>query len=181
LSRADLVLASTGAIEPVVTADAVARAMEGRDGRPLVLLDLALPRDVDPTCADIPGVVVRDLDSLRETLLPSPEQLAEVARVRDIIAAEAPRFAAWQRAYGMAPLLEALQARVENIRVREIDRAAGKLSALEPSERETVDALTRAIAAKLLHAPLVTLKSAAGSPEGEALARALRRLFGLED
>ena len=181
LSRADLVLASTGAPEPVVTADAVTRAMVGRDDRPLVLLDLAVPRDVDPACADIPGVVLRDLDSLRETLAPTPEQLAEVARVREIIAAEAPRFAAWQRGYALAPLLEALQTRVEGIRARELERAGGKLAALEPGEREAVEALTRAIAAKLLHDPLVAVKSAAGSPDGEALARALRALFRLED
>ena len=104
-----------------------------------------------------------------------------IDRVRAIIATEAPKFAAWQRAYALAPLLESLHSRIESVRAREIERAAGKLGALEPSERDAVESLTRAITAKLLHDPVTAVKAAAGSPEGEALARALRALFRLED
>jgi glutamyl-tRNA reductase len=181
LERADLVLSSTGSPDPVITRDAVVDAMTARRGRMLVMLDLAVPRDVDPGVRSVDGVVVRDLDDLREALAPGPEQLVEVDRVQGIIAEEVPRFTAWQRAYHLAPLIEALQLRGEEARAREIRRAAARLSGLSEGEREAVELLTRAIVAKLLHRPIAAVKHAAGSSEGESLARALRELFDLGD
>jgi glutamyl-tRNA reductase len=181
LERADLVLSSTGSPDPVITRDAVLEAMAARRGRTLVLLDLAVPRDVDPGVRSVDGVVVRDLDDLREALAPGPEQLVEVDRVQGIIAQEVPRFVAWQRAHRLAPLIEALQLRGEEARAREIKRAAARLSGLSEDEREAVELLTRSIVAKLLHGPIAAVKHAAGSSEGESLARALRELFDLGD
>jgi glutamyl-tRNA reductase len=181
LARADLVLSSTGSSEPVITRELVAEAVGPRADRPLVLLDLAVPRDVDPAVAEIDGVVVRDLDDLRETLAPGPEQLHEVERVRAIIEQEVPRFTRWQRAHHLAPLLEALQARGEQVREREIKRAAARLAGLDEGEREAVEALARSIVAKLFHGPVTAVKHAAGTAEGEALARALRDLFDLPE
>lgn len=179
LAESDLVLASTGSSAPVVTAELVEDAMRDRAGRPLTLLDLALPRDVDPACAGIPGVTVRDLDALRDVLAPTADQLAEVERVREIIAAEVPRFIAWRRSHALAPLIESLLERAEAVRSREIARAGLKLGELSADQRDAVEALTRAIVAKLLHGPLTSVKNAAGTPEAEALARALRDMFGL--
>src|SRR5439155_13533879 len=99
LAAADLVLSSTGAPEPVITRDMVADAVAARGSRPLVLLDLAVPRDVDPEVSSLDGVVLRDLDDLREGLKPGPEQLFEVERVREIVADEIPKFTRWQRAH----------------------------------------------------------------------------------
>jgi glutamyl-tRNA reductase len=180
MERADLIISSTGAAAPIVTRDVLDGVMARRRDRPLMILDLAVPRDVDPACADIPGVSVRDLDALREALAPTAEQLLEVGRVAAIVDAETPRFVAWQRAHRLAPLMETLQKRAESVRAREIQRAASKLAALDPSEREAVEALTRAIVAKLLHEPVTALKERAGSPEGDALARALEELFDLD-
>jgi len=179
LARADLVLSSTGSPEPLITREMVADALASRGGRPLVLLDLAVPRDVDPEVRSVEGVVLRDLDDLREALVPGPEQLTEVSAVREIIAEEVPRFAAWQRAHHLAPLLEALQARGEDARARELKRAAARLADLSDEEREAVEMLTRSIVAKLMHDPVAAVKQKAGTAEGEALARALRELFDL--
>jgi len=181
LSRADLVLSSTGSPEPMITRDMVAEAMATRADRPLVLLDLAVPRDVDPAVRSVDGAILRDLDDLREALLPGPEQLLEVERVREIVREEVPRFTRWQRAHHLAPLLEALQARGEDARARELRRAAARLAELSDREREAVEVLTRSIVAKLLHDPVAAVKQKAGTGEGEALARALRELFDLPD
>jgi glutamyl-tRNA reductase len=180
LSRADLVLCSTGSPEPLITREMVAEAVSGR-GRPLVLLDLAVPRDVDPEVRSVEGVVLRDLDDLREALKPGPEQLNEVQAVGAIVAEEVPRFTKWQRSHHLAPLLEALQTRGEDARTRELKRAAGRLADLSDEEREAVEMLTRSIVAKMLHDPVAAVKHKAGTAEGEALARALRELFDLRD
>jgi glutamyl-tRNA reductase len=181
LARADLVLSSTGSTDPIITREMVSEAMAGRENRPLVLLDLALPRDVDPDVRSLDGVVLRDLDDLRDALAPDAEQLAEVRSVRAIIAAEVPRFSQWQRSHHLAPLIAALQERGEDTRAREMQRAAAKLSELSEREREAVEAMTRAIVAKLIHPPVSAVKSKAGTTEGEALARSLRELFDLPD
>ena len=181
LVRADLVLSSTGSPEPVITRELVAEAFGARTDRPLVLLDLAVPRDVEPSVDEIDGVVVRDLDDLREALVPGPEQLREVDRVREVIAEEVPRFTRWQRAHHLAPLLEALQAHGEQVRDRELKRTLSRLTRLNDAEREAVEALARSIVAKLFHGPVTTVKYAAGTAEGEALARALRDLFDLPE
>ena len=179
LARADLVLSSTGSPEPIITREMVSAAVAARSHRPLVLLDLALPRDVDPSVRTVEGVVLRDLDDLRDALAPGPEQLLQVRRVREIVAEEVPRFSRWQRSHHLAPLLEALQARGESARARELRRAAAKLADLSERERQAVELLTSSIVAKLLQGPVDALKSKAGTAEGEALARALRELFDL--
>jgi len=181
LARSDLVLASTGSPEPVVTREMVAEAIASRPNRTLVLLDLAVPRDVDPSVASLDGVLVRDLDDLREALEPGPEQLREVERVGQIIAEEVPRFARWQRAHHLAPILAALQERGEQARAAELRRASARLAGLSAPEREAVELLSRSIVAKLLHGPVTAVKHKAGTADGEALARALRELFDLPD
>ena len=181
LAQADLVLSSTGSAEPIITRDMAADAIAVRGGRTILFLDLAVPRDVDPEVRGLDGAVLRDLDDLRDALEPDAAQLAEVASVRQIIAGEVPRFSRWQRAHHLAPLLGALQARGEETRAREFRRAAARLSGLSERERDAVEMMTRAIVAKLIHGPVTAVKGKAGTVEGEALARALRELFDLQD
>ena len=180
LVDADLVLASTGASQPLITRDMVAAAMGGRV-RPLVILDLAVPRDVEPAAAEVDRVTLKDMDDLREAVAPDGEQLREVDRVRDIIGEEVPKFLAWQRTHALAPLLHALQALAQHVRSAELKRAAGLLADLDDREREAVETLTRSMIAKLLHDPMKALKEQAGTAGGEALARALRMLYALPD
>jgi glutamyl-tRNA reductase len=181
LARADLVLSSTGSPDPVITRDAVERAMAGRSNRPLWLIDLAVPRDVEPSVASLAGVLVRDMDDLRDAVAPSADQLAEVDRVRTIVADEVPRFTAWQRAHVLAPLVAALKGRAEHVRETELAKAMRALGPLPERERVAVEAMTRAIVAKLLHDPVSVVKEKAGTPEGDLLARAVRTLYGLPD
>jgi len=181
IARADLVLASTGSPEPLVSYEHVDSAMAARGGRPLFLLDLAVPRDIDPAAGTIPGVTLRDLDDLREVVQPGREQLAEVERVRSIVAEEMPGFLAWKRAHALAPLIAALKSRGEAVRASELERAQHVLAGLTSEQADAVEALTRAIVAKLLHGPVASLKEQAGTAEGEMLARALRAIWSLSN
>lgn len=181
LGEADVVLSSTGSREPVFSRDAIAAAMRMRPERPLLVLDLAVPRDVDPSAARIPGVTLRDLDSLRDAVAPGEEQQRQIEHVREIIDTEVPKFIRWQRAHHLAPLLESLLEQAEAVRARELERARGRLADLDEREQDVVEALTRSIVAKLLHSPLTAVKGRAGSPDGELLARALRELFDLPE
>jgi glutamyl-tRNA reductase len=181
IAEADLILASTGASDPVITREMVASGMAARPERPLVVLDLAVPRDVEPGAAEIEGVTLKDMDDLREAVAPDSDQLREVDRVGLIIAEEVPKFLAWQRTHALAPLLKALQSRAEGVREAELKRAASLLADLDERERQAVEVLTRSIISKLLHDPVKVLKEQAGSPSGEALARALRMLYALPD
>jgi glutamyl-tRNA reductase len=183
VGHADLVVSSTGAAGLVIGADTVRRAMveNGRAGRPLFLLDLAVPRDIDPEAASIPGVSVADLDDLKDALEPSaPGSAFEVERARDIIDQEVKRFAAWRRAARLAPLIHALRARGEAIQAAELVRMAPRLADLTDREREAVEALARGIVAKLLHHPIVRLKETAGPGSGDAIARTVADIFGIE-
>lgn len=180
LRDADLAVCSTGATGVVVSREAVAAAVEGRR-RPLFLLDLAVPRDVDPGARAVPGVAVADIDDLGRVLASRPGTRAgDVEAVRDIVAEETRRYAAKRREARLAPLIAALHARGERVRAAELRRAAARLRGLSAEEREAVEALTRGIVRKLLHEPVVRLKDLAASA-GDAHARALAELFDLDD
>jgi len=181
LAAADLVLSSTGSSDPVITREAVAAAMADRRDRSMLLIDLAVPRDVEPAVGGLDGVEVRDMDDLRDAVAPSAAQLAEVERVRAIVGEEVPRFTAWQRAHVLAPLVAALKGRAEHVREAELAKAMRVLGSLSERERAAVEAMTRAIVAKLLHDPVTAVKDRAGTPDGDLLARALRTLYGLPD
>jgi glutamyl-tRNA reductase len=180
LRSADLVLCSTGASQPVIDQDQVAAAMTARPDRPLVLLDIAVPRDVDPGCAFVPGVTVLDVDAVR-ALTDTGGTGEEVAKARAIVEAEAQRFAAWTRSVRVEPTIVALRTRGEDVRRQELERLRGKLAQLDPRSREAVEALTRGIVNTLLHEPTVRLKSVADARGGDLYAAALRELFDLPD
>ncbi|MGH2683038.1 MAG: glutamyl-tRNA reductase [Actinomycetota bacterium] len=180
MSTADLVVTSTGATGLVLHRGMVERATAGRKG-PLFLLDLAVPRDVDPGAGDLPGVRVADIDDLREVLAERQGELrAEVERVAAIVAEETRRFGRRQREARLAPLIKALHDRGDEVRALELRRLASRLRDLSDRERQAVEALAAGIVAKLLHDPVVRLKAGAGTAEGEAQARALAELFGLD-
>jgi glutamyl-tRNA reductase len=149
--------------------------MDGRDGRPLFLLDLAVPRDVDAEAAEVPGVTLVNLDHLKDLVAGADE--GEVARVRSIVAEEVAKFSAWRRAARLAPVIEGLYERGELVRRRELDRIEPRLGGLTEDQRAAVEAATRAIVAKLLHDPVVRAKELGDGADHEV--RLLARLFGL--
>jgi glutamyl-tRNA reductase len=181
LIAADLVLTSTGASEVVITQDEIELAMQRRFGRPLLIVDIAVPRDVDPGVADVPGVTLLDMDDLKTFAESSMDRRRrEVARVRRIISAELERLRTERTGREVAPLVSALRSRGEDIRIAELERFRAKLEAVDPKTAEAIEALTRGIVAKLLHEPTVRVKEAAGSGRGELYADALSALFDLE-
>jgi glutamyl-tRNA reductase len=181
LVAADLVLTSTGSAEIVISQEEVEMAMQRRFGRPLLIVDIAVPRDVDPGVADVPGVTLLDMDDLKAFAESSMDRRRrEVARVRRIICAELERLRAGRTAREVAPLVSALRSRGEDIRLAELERFRSKLEAVDTKTAEAIEALTRGIVAKILHEPTVRVKEAAGSGRGELYADALSALFGLD-
>lgn len=176
----DLVLTSTGASSMIVDADDVATVMEHRNGRPLLIVDVAVPRDVEPVAGTIDGVTLLDMDDLRAFAESSlAERRKEIPIVQTILANEVARFHEKLAAREVAPLIVDLRERAEQIRQAEIERLAGRLGGLDDDTRAHVEALTRGIVNKLLHEPTVRLKEEAATARGERLADALRHLFGL--
>jgi glutamyl-tRNA reductase len=179
LAHADVLLTSTGSSEVVVTADDVAAAMHGRANRPLLVIDIAVPRDVDPAAAEVPGVTVVDLSRLEEHAAHVlADRRSELPQSREIIGEELSRYRDDGVAAGAAPLVVALREWAEGVRSGELDRYSGRLADLGERERETVEALTRGIVNKLLHGPTVRLRTAE-SNEHEAYRELLASFFGL--
>lgn len=182
VGRADIVIASTSAPHAVLTRDDVAAAMARRPDRPLVIVDIAVPRDVEPAARDVPNVRLLDVDDLAGTVATNlAERAAAVPRVRAIVEDEAARFERWLAAADVTPTIAALRQWADEVRGAELARALRRLEALGPREREAVQALSVALVGKLLHAPVARLKAGAGSAEATRLALALRALFGLAE
>jgi glutamyl-tRNA reductase len=178
LAGVDLLLTSTGATSIMLELGDLAPVMQDRPDRPMLIVDIAVPRDVDPAVADVPGVTLLDMDDLRAFAEAGVrERRREVAAVDEIVDEELDRFLTISTAREVAPLVTAVRDRAEDLRQAELERHRAKLAGLEPNEQEAVEALTRAIIAKLLHDPTVKLKDAAGTPRGERLAETLRELF----
>jgi glutamyl-tRNA reductase len=180
LAEVDLLLTSTGASSIMLEHGDLARVMAARQGRPLLIVDVAVPRDVDPTAADIPGVTLLDMDDLRTFADAGlAERQGEVAAVRRMLADEVERFVAVSTAREVAPLVAGMHERGEAVRTAELDRYRARLGDLDDRQLDAVEALTKGIVAKLLHDPTIGLKDAAGTPRGERLAEAMRDLFDL--
>lgn len=181
IAQADLVVCTTGAPMPVIDRELVASALAKRpDGRPLVLLDLAMPRNVDPACEDFPGVTLVDLGDVRDEAdrTVTGEVIAEA---RAIVDEEAARFHAWTQAVKVEPTIRSLRSRADMVRRAELERLSNKLSTLDDKQREAVESLTRGIINTLLHDPTVRLKELADSGGAEHHANALRELFDLDE
>jgi glutamyl-tRNA reductase len=180
LAGVDLLLTSTGASSPVVEHADVLRAMEQRPDRPLLVIDIAVPRDVDPAVGTIPGVTVLDMDDLRAfAAAGAAGRQAEAAGARAIVDTAVERYLDEVSARGAVPVIRSLRDRAESVRQAELDRVAARLAGLDDQQRDAVEAATRAIVAKLVHEPIVRVKDAAGSAKGDRLADSLRDLFDL--
>jgi glutamyl-tRNA reductase len=180
LAEVDVVLTSTGATSVLVEVGDLAPVMSARAGRPLLIVDVAVPRDVDPAVASLPGVTLLDMDDLRVFAAQGLDaRRREIAGVDEIIDAEVERFTAASTARELAPLIVTLREKAEDVRAAELARYRAKLAGLSDAERQAVEAVTRGIIQKLLHEPTVQIKEAAGSPKGDRLAEALRALFDL--
>jgi glutamyl-tRNA reductase len=180
LADADVLLTSTGSRAPIIEPGDVEPIVAGRE-RPLLIVDIAVPRDVDPGVGDVEGVTLLDMDDLRRfAALGVAERRREVAAVEIILNAEIDRYLGATSAREVAPMIVALRQRAEAVRTSELDRFRGRYDDLDPRQLELVEAVTRGLVAKLLHQPTVVLKDAAGSARGDRLVAALRELFEIE-
>ncbi len=178
MAQTDVLVTCSGAGN-VVDAALVHEARGGVTSA-LLVVDIAVPRNVDAAVASLPGVTLLDLDDLRVWAARGIEQRShEADHVRAIVHDEVERFVVEHTARQAAPLVAALHERGEQIRSAELDRFAHKLAGLDPAQRAAVEALTKGIVAKLLHQPSVRLKDDAGTPQGERNAAAVRDLFDL--
>ena len=179
LAAADVVVASTGSGEPVITAERLTRARTS-SATPLHIIDIAVPRDVEPAVADLDGVEVLDIDDLRDWADRGRAKRAKEAElVRSIVVEEVENFGVEQTARQAAPLVAAMRKSAEAVRASEMERFASRLAELSDADRDVVEALTKGIVSKLLHEPSVRLKSDAGTPQGDRNAAAVRDLFDL--
>jgi glutamyl-tRNA reductase len=180
LGEVDLVVASTSAPAFVLDQDNAGEALRARRGRPLLFLDLAVPRDVDPRLAGFDGCFVYDIDDLEAVVAESlAGRRLEAGHAERLVAAEADRFREWQASLAVVPAIASLRALAEEIRAAELAKAEGRLERLPESERRAVEAITAQIVNKLLHLPTVRMKEAAVTAEGVVYADVVRHLFGL--
>jgi glutamyl-tRNA reductase len=181
LADADLVLAATASPHVLIDGDTVERAMAARAGRPLVLVDLAVPRDVDPDVGDVPGVTLLDLDDVQGRVARNrATRQSDVGAALAIVDAEAERFERWRAARAAAPTVAALQAAGQAIVDELLELNAARWESLSPADRERVADMAHAVARRFLHEPTLRLKQAAQDGDG-APAMAARALFGLDD
>jgi len=193
IAAADLVVSCTGAPGHVITTEAVAAGLASREpARALVLLDLALPRDVDPGAGQLPGVTVIGLEAVGEAgnhglagaggaggWTPGAHE-EDVAAVRRIVAEELASHVSADRAARVAPTVVALRTKAAEVVDAELARLVGRLEGLDDRARREIAQSMRRIADKLLHAPTVRVKQLAGSPSGDSYEAVLRVLFDLD-
>jgi glutamyl-tRNA reductase len=182
LPFADLVVSAVDAPEPVLRAADIESALRERRGRPVFLIDLAVPRSLDASINAVDGAYLYDIDDLQQVVAENRDARAwEARRAEAMIEGEVESFWAWLRSRAVAPTIADLHARAERLRARELDRFAGQLAGLEPGEREAVERLSRALVNKLLHAPTTALGRHAGNEGGDSpVVEAARELFALD-
>jgi glutamyl-tRNA reductase len=179
IATADVVISCTGAIGHMVTADVVARARATANNAPIVLLDLAMPRDIDPEVLGVHGVTLIDLEDLGALLAEGPYE-QDVEGVRRIVDGEVHNYLGARVAERVAPTVVALRALASEIVGSELEWFSSRRPDLSEGDRADIEHLVRRVVDKLMHAPTVRVKELASEPDGEAYAEALHRLFDLD-
>ncbi|NOZ04984.1 MAG: glutamyl-tRNA reductase [Chloroflexi bacterium] len=180
LKHSDIVISSTSAPEPIIRADLVRAAMKARQHRPLFVIDIAVPRDVDPAVGKLENVFLFDIDNLKDVTEANLEQRRkELGKVEAIVEEETQQFMRWLDTLAVSPTIADLHHRAEEIRRAEVDKALRRMGTLSERERNIVESLSKGIVNKLLHRPTVRLKAEATSGNGIVYSATLRELFGL--
>jgi glutamyl-tRNA reductase len=181
LQGADIVISSTDAPHPILRRGELEPVMAARSGRPMMIVDISVPRDVDAAVADLEGVALFDIDDLERVVETNLNgRRLEAERGEGFVLGAVQGFSAWRRGLTAAPAITSLHARAEQIRRAELERIASQWEGLSEADRSRLEALTKGIVSKLLHEPTVRVREAA--EEGDALRHleSLRHLFGLE-
>ena len=179
LANSDIVVSSTGASGFIVGFDEVKEAMQGRQHRPLLLIDIAVPRDIDPTVKSLENVSLYDIDDLEVvSVTDASEKQKELSKVEAIIDSEVAKFMEWWHALEVVPTIIALRGKADDVRREEVNKNLGKMPELSEKERARIDVLTRSIVNKILHHPTVCLKD---GNKGQKYQSMVEELFALED
>jgi glutamyl-tRNA reductase len=180
LSKADIVISSTGAPGYVVNRDHVARILSARRNRPVFFVDIAVPRDVDPEVNELDNAFLYNIDDLQQVVEANKkEREREAVWAEEIVQEEVWKTMRRLASRDLVPTIVALEDRLNAIRQGEMERYSGRLSSLTLEQRQAVEALTRGILNKILHGPITELKSGAGQPEHVDLVRLVRKIFGV--
>ena len=182
ISDVDIIISSTGATEPVLGRERMADLMHDRRNRPIFLIDIAAPRDIDPRVRDLYNVILYDMDDLQSVVDDNAEsRKVEARKVEGIVESEVDRFLAWYQNLAITPTITQLRHFADDLRHQEVDRALAQLGHLSEKDRETVDKMSRAIVNKLLHQPTVQLRNTADPEHKDYHLYSLRHLFGLDE
>jgi len=179
--KVDIILTSTGATEPIVTADVVAAAMKKRKNRPMFFIDIAVPRDVEEKVNDLANVYLYDIDDLKEVVTANQQEREKEARKAEaIIDEEVNQFLHWLDNLEVVPTIKQLRDHAEAIRQAELQKTLGKLKNLSDKDKQAIERLTQAIVNKLLHGPSVMLKQTEQNGAGSPVVETIRKMFNLD-
>lgn len=181
MAGADIIVCATAADSFVIGPEDVQRAIHARRNRPMFLIDISDPRNIDPAVGSLDNAYLYNIDDLQGHVDMNVEQrLREALKAEDIVRAEVPSVVVWLKSLEVVPTIVALRRKADEIQRAEIERILAKLGSLSPRQRELVEELASAITNKLLHSPLIALKAEADSPNGSLFAETAQRLFDLE-
>jgi glutamyl-tRNA reductase len=177
----DIVVSATNSPHHIVERDELEEVMAGREERQLLLIDIAVPRDVEPECREIPGVTLHDIDDFQQIVERNASgREAEARRAEPILEAEQDRFERWHASLAVVPTVASLRDRAEELVERILAENDGRWESLSEADRERMAMMARAVASRLLHEPTVRMKRAAGNDDAYLYVSALRELFGLD-
>jgi glutamyl-tRNA reductase len=181
MQEADIVVSSTNSPHHIVEREELELVMAARDGRPLLMVDLAVPRDIAPGCREVAGVSVHDVDDVQAIAERNAKgRAAEGKRAERLVDAELGRFEGWIGSLEVVPTIAAMRRRGDEIVERVLAENERRWESLSDADRERVEALARAIASRMLHEPTLRLKRAAGDEDSYLYVSVLRQLFGLD-
>jgi glutamyl-tRNA reductase len=182
LVMVDILICATGAPNYVVRRDMVSKALKERRHKPIFLIDISNPRNIDPDVDKVDNVYLYDIDDLQSKVDVNTEGRAkEAATAEELVTLEVETYLQWERALDAVPTIVDLREKVEDMRKRELDKTMGALNGISEDQKRAVEAMSQAIVNKLLHAPLVVLKQAAATPDtGDNTIAVARRLFNLD-
>ncbi len=180
IPRADIIISSTGAPHFVIRKPQMERLLAARKNRPIFLVDIAVPRDIDPRVNELDNVFLYDIDDLEHVIEANRRQRKQEAQwAEQIVSREVDQTLRRLASREVAPTIVALGEHLNRIRAEEMERMKGSLAELSPDERQAVEALTQGMIKKILHGPITELKGAAGKPDRNDLVHLVKKLFGL--
>jgi len=182
LPEVDIVIASSGAPHYILRKDEMQRVISARRNKPMFLIDIAVPRNIEPAVNDLDNVFLYDIDDLQEVVNANlRERMKEADHAEALVAEEVDRMMTRLKVAEVTPLIVGLQEQLEQIRAGETEKTRRKFGPFTPEQEHAMDALTRAIVNKIAHGPISELRNNAAHPDGAHVVAAIRKAFHLQD